>query len=279
MLRITRALIYFALLFSPAYCHAQTSYDDVINTLLAWQKSHPNYVHVGEYGVSTNNKPLVCLKLTDKSVTKKKYKVLVIAAIHGNEMFGTSVLIEVLRNILSNLDKDYVRQLISTRELYVVPITCPETYLRERLIFGKDPNRNFLENTSLNPIECLKRLHLQLHFDSVLSCHTFGRVVMYPYGKIFNWAPNYTQLKTIAETMAQIGGYTAKQLCYCYHTPIFGTEADWFYDNGANVAMVIELGTNRIHSQNFSKQIVDEEVRRTFWSFVYFFKVSPIKDK
>lgn len=279
---VAQAITCFVLLFFPAYSNSEiiglTKYDDVITLLHNLEKKYPQYVYVHTYGLSTQNQPLYCLRLTDKSTTGKP-KILVMAAIHGNEMLSTSVVLSVLTTILENHSKDYVRELLRSRDLYIVPITCPESYLRNREVLGIDPNRNFDQPISVNPIECLKRLNLQLKFDAVLSCHTFGRIVMYPYGNKFQAAPNYVELKSLSETMAGIAGYTAKQLCYCYPTVIYGTEADWFYARGARISLVIELGLPRSHARQFDKLTVDEEVRKTYWGFIYFFKNSIIKAK
>jgi hypothetical protein len=71
-----------------------------------------------------------------------------------------------------------------------------------------------------------------------------------------------------------------------YNSPIYGTEVDWYYRNGAFAttpnrkrihrgafAIVMEFGT---HQHIPSQSDIDSEFRRTFQAVLYFIKEAPL---
>ena len=273
-----KLLIILLILISPTHIYSNTitfePYAQVVSRLRAWQREYPKVVTVEPFGKCVDRQDIYCLALGDKSI-RPKHRVLIMAAIHGNEPLAALVVLNTIQTILDHQDEFYVREMLSKREVYFVPIVCPSTYGRAREIYRADPNRNFEYEPSLAPVESIKRFGRQLKFDAVLSGHTFGRVYLYPWGYTREVTPHDKQYKSLLGTMSRLSGYSTKQSCYAYPQCIRGTEGDFFYRLGA-CSVIMEFGLMRSHDTIPSKQDISEEFRRTYWAIIYFIKQGPV---
>jgi hypothetical protein len=216
------------------------------------------------------------IKLTNKCNHNAKKKVLITACIHGNELISTSTVMAYIGNILQNSTEPSIKKLLDTREIYFVPVVSPDSYSKQRFTDGVDPNRNFPTPSqpdfiSVKNIELLQKFFKKHQFSAVISGHSSGRVILYPYGDNYKLCDNDTQYNKVLQNMSQKNGYKIMRACQVYGHPIRGTEVDWYYRHGS-FSIVMEYGT---HQNVPSLEEIQTEFNKTYKSVLYFISVAP----
>jgi carboxypeptidase T len=94
----------------------------------------------------------------------------------------------------------------------------------------------------------------------LITLHSYGQLVLWPYGFRSKPAPNNTQLQTLGRKFTFFNGYTPEQSYYLYITS--GDADDWAYGKLGVAAYTIEMGTdffqgcsafeNKIYPQNLN---------------------------
>jgi len=283
---------------SPGYL----PYSGIITQLKKWNKEAPAITEFGTYGESSQGVPLTWLR-----VGEGNKKVLITAAIHGNEPLSTSTVMAFIGNLLDGYGKnDEITNLIDNREIYFIPVVCPDSYPKSRYVDGTDPNRNFLAKNPVTPIKCLKDFFLEKKFNAAMSCHTWGRVFLTPYGEKYDIPPNQqdyqriigemcemTKKQPVSFTEAEAGviyrtttspfshkfdpvnianHYKTIRTCEMYSQPFSGGECDWFYKHGA-FTIVMEMG---LHQRIPSIKDTTTEFDMTWNAFLHFLKEAPL---
>ena len=77
---------------------------------------------------------------------------------------------------------------------------------------------------------------------AMITLHSYGRLVLWPWGWTSAAALNDSQFATLGRKMAYFNNYTATQSINLY--PTFGTSDDWVYAELGVSAYTIEMGTN-----------------------------------
>jgi hypothetical protein len=154
---------------------------------------------------------------------------------------ATSMAMGYTGYMLFHRNEEKIKSIIDSRDIYVVPVVCPDYFPHSRAYAGIDPNRNFDKTKSVEPIEALKKLGLTLKPDAVLSLHTYGRVYLIPWGRSTSLCKDENKYKSVVGEMAKLSKYRMEHGCEMYHHPIYGTEMDFFYQQGA-FAIVQECG-------------------------------------
>ena len=95
---------------------------------------------------------------------------------------------------------------------------------------------------------------------------------MIPYGDSTQKCPNDNDYKNIIGEMSKSSSYKINRTCFNYNRPIFGTEVDWYYRNGA-FSVVMEVGTHQIRP---SKKEITEEFERTWKAVQIFIEKAPL---
>lgn len=258
------------------YLFGYKTYAELESILLDWESKAEDLVDVGNYGQAISGKKHLFIKISNEYNPSNKV-VLITASIHGNEPWSTSTVMAYAGKLLSSYGKDEaITELVDSRTIYIVPVVSPDTYPNKRLINGVDPNRDFPtlkspDKTSVEPVQALREFFLEIKPDSVLSGHTFGRIFLIPWGDSTNNCPDIDVYKRIASKMCDLCQYKYQNACEMYNRPIYGTEIDWYYRNGA-FAIVMEFGT---HQRKPSLEDTTSEFNRTFEAFVYFVQESP----
>ncbi len=253
-------------------------YSAIQNQLEQWKQQSPNLVETGTYGTSTRGVKLSYIRITNLLDPSPKKKVLITACIHGNEPLATSTTMGFIGTMLSNYTVDNeVTDLINTRDIYFVPVVSPDSYPNSRHVDGVDPNRNFPSGPgdskrSVKPLDDLQKWFLQIKFNAAISGHTFGRVYLIPYGDRTELCPNNEDYVRIIGKMQGMSQYRRQRACEMYSRPIFGSEVDWYYRNGA-FAIVCEYGTHqRIPTMSDTKAEFD----MTYKATLVFIREAPL---
>jgi len=266
------------------------NYSKMVEQLKTWNKEAPDLTEVGTYGKSTKGTELYYIRITNKRNTQAKPKVLIHACIHGNEPLSTTTVMGYIGTMLGTYGTDpKVTELLDTRDIYFVPIVSPDSHPNSRHVDGVDPNRDYPTEQnpgkkSVPPVQAIREFFLQHHFNAVISAHTWGRVYLIPYGDKGDKCPDWDAYQKIIGEMKQLSGYRMMRAfdmyqqggginnppirtagmeempCPCCYSsvPIYGSEVDWYYRNGA-FSIVMELGTHqRIPSDADTKTEFDK---------------------
>lgn len=282
-------------------CPDYLDYEGIVNQIKEWENEAPELVEVGVYGKSSKNKDLYYIRLKNERTKEEKPRVLITACIHGNEPLSTSVTMWYIGNLLKSYhSNDEVKEILNSRELYFIPVVSPDSYPNSRFVDGVDPNRNFPGATnpflkSVKPVSELRNFFLKIKPKAVMSGHTYGRVYLFPPGDLFKNCPDHDQYVKILDKMSSTSGYRYIRACDLYMNngstdhvpirtygipvagrnymvPIYGTETDWYYRNGA-FAIVVEFGDHqRIPRYNE----IEKEFDKTYKSMLYFIKEAPL---
>ena len=253
-------------------------YPDIINQIQKWEKEYPDFVQTGFYGETSLGMKICYLRITNKLEKTQKPKVLITGAIHGNEPWSTACVMAYAGSLIGQYKTDVnVKNLLDTRDIYIVPVVSPDSYLTSRYVDKVDPNRDF--PTQKNPqhkstpsIDSIQKFFNQIKPNAVISGHTFGRIFLIPYGDSTQKCPNDNDYKNIIGEMSKVSKYKINQTCFNYNRPIFGTEVDWYYRNGA-FSVVMEVGTHQIRP---SIKEIKEEFERTWKAVQIFIEKAPL---
>ena len=253
------------------------TYDETKKQLDEWKYEAPEIVELGTYGKSSQEKDLVYVRIHDPNTNDVEPVVLVTAAIHGNESWGSGIVMAYIGTILSQFNNDdIITEIVKTTDLYFIPIVSPDVYPDRREVDGVDPNRNFPTKqdpgkTSIKPIRCLQEFFMTLRPSAVISGHTFGRVYLQPHGYSTENPPHHEDYQRILGKMAESSKYEVLKASQLYRRPIFGTELDWYYKYAA-FSIVAEYGT---HQHPPTQDEIESEFNRTFQAFLYFVREAP----
>jgi hypothetical protein len=252
-------------------------YSTIQKQIEEWKMQAPGLVETGRYGSTTRGIPLSYIRITNLLDPEPKKKVLITACIHGNEPLACSTTMGFIGTMLSNYTTDpEVTELINTRDIYFVPVVSPDSYPHSRYVDGVDPNRNFpgKDNSrkSVKPLDDLQKWFNQIGFNAAISGHTFGRVYLIPYGDTVQLCPNNDDYNRIIGKMQNLSHYRKQRACEMYGRPIYGSEVDWYYRNGA-FAIVCEYGT---HQNIPGMADTKEEFNRTYKATLLFIKEAPL---
>lgn len=280
------------------------NYEETVNQLKEWNKEVPNFTEVKTYGKSAKGIDLYYICLSNEALKANKPSILITACIHGNEPLASSVTMWHIGALLQSYSKDEsVKNLLNSYSIYFVPVVSPDTYPNVRLIKGVDPNRNFSADNSLEVVDCLKKLYNQINPKLVISGHTSGRIVLFPYGDKMENCPDHSSYIKLLTRVNSLSGYDFIRACDMYNkvernrifpirkaielnpeeyeisdeydikanVPIIGSEIDWYYKNGS-FAVVMEYGT---HQRIPTSQEIKTEFDKTFTSIIYLLQEAP----
>jgi carboxypeptidase T len=76
----------------------------------------------------------------------------------------------------------------------------------------------------------------------LISLHSYGSLVLWPYGTTSQPAPNQVQLQTLGRKLAYFNGYNPMQSYDLYQTS--GTTDDWLYGTQGVASYTMEMGDN-----------------------------------
>ena len=202
-----------------------------------------------------------------------KPSVLIHGCIHGNEPLATTTIMSYLQNLLSGYGKDKeLTELMDSRDIYIIPVLCPDSFPHSRYSDGVDPNRNFNGN-SVTAIAAIKKFFLEKRPSACWSGHTYGRLFMYPYGDSVQRCPDDGKMLNLYNRMGRLAGYNVIRGCQMYGHPIQGSEIDWYYRQNKSVSVVVEYGS---HQRIPSLQDTQIEFNKTWGAFLLWLKEAPV---
>lgn len=256
----------------PAYLN----YEQTVYQLKKWKEEAPKLTDIGVCGKSTKGTDLYYMKVSSP-ISGNKKKVMITACIHGNEPLSASTVMGYIGTILDKYgDDERITKLLDSREIYFIPVVSPDSYPQSRYVDGVDPNRDFPtrrdpNKKSVPPVQEIRDLFQEIQPDAVISGHTWGRVYLTPYGDELRRCPNDSDYQRIIGKMTELSNYRMQRACELYSRPIYGTDVDWYYRNGA-FSIVMEFGT---HQRIPTMSEIKFEFDKTFEAVIYFVEEAP----
>jgi hypothetical protein len=253
------------------------TYPQTVEQIKKWKEEASEIVQVEKYGKTKKGTDLYYIRVNSDE-KKVKPKVLITACIHGNEPLASGIVMAYIGNLLDQYNKNReITDLVNTRDLYFVPVVSPDSYPDSRMVDGVDPNRDFsspkFPNHQSSPsVAALIDLYWKVRPSAVISGHTFGRLILTPYGDRYDKSFHEKDYTRIVGKMSEMTGYKRIHAAELYSRPIQGTEVDWFYRNGS-MAVVVEFGTHQ-HKPSFSDIL--NEFNKTKDAISLFIKEAPI---
>lgn len=229
---------------------AHLSYNQTVEQLKKWHAEAPELTDIATYGKTRQGIDLYYIKVSNKLAEAPTSKVLITSAIHGNESLSSSMTLAYIGMILSKYGQDpSITELVDSRELYFVPVVSPDSYPITRYVDGVDPNRDFPGShapfhQSTPTVAALQSLFWKIRPCAVISGHTFGRMLLTPFGDARGINFHQQDYDRIVGEMAKMTNYKMIHASELYSRPITGSEVDYFYRNGS-MALVIEYGTHQ----------------------------------
>ena len=98
-----------------------------------------------------------------------------------------------------------------------------------------------------------------------IDLHSYGNLVLWPYGYDDVLAPNNDQLQTLGRKFAFFNNYDPKQAVFLY--PMSGASDDFAYGDLGNAAFTFELGTNFFQDcSTFETEIVSDNLQALLYA-------------
>jgi carboxypeptidase T len=256
------------------------TYASMVTELQGLVSAHPDLVKMESIGKTYEGRDIWAVKVSDEVSTNDSSEpdVLIFGGIHAREVMGPEVAMHVLNYLLDGYGKnETLTKFVNTKETWFVPMINPDGHVyveggndwrKNRRPttggnIGVDLNRNWGymfgvdASTSADPASevyhgpypfsenetiALRDLALRQQFATSLSFHSYGELILYPWGYTSTHAPDYNELSSMAATMAAWNGYTDEQSCTLY--PTHGDSDDWLYANVSALPFTIELDTD-----------------------------------
>jgi hypothetical protein len=136
------------------------------------------------------------------------------------------------------------------------PASEPETAALEALVRHYFPDQRGSHPTDAAPLSTTGVL---------ITLHSYGNLVLWPWGSAYERAPNAAQLRLFGEKMAGYNGYIAQQSVQLY--PTSGDTDDWAYGELGIPAFTFELGPTSGTCGGFMPpfQCLDTGAGGAFW--------------
>lgn len=261
------------------------TYEEIKSELQAIAANFPEITEVFSIGDSWEtqqglaDRQLWAIRMTNKTVSTPKPKILYVGGHHAREVATPDVLLRLAHLLTDNYGEDaQITWLVDNREIIILPLLNPDGYLKVETglswrkntddsngecggsSYGIDLNRNYSFHWgegggSTNPCyetyqgpsyfsepetAALRDFMTAEGFSISLSYHSFGRLLLYPWGYTSQPTPDNAVFEAVAAKFTQDNHYTAGQGPHILYGTT-GDMTDWAY--GA------------LHSLNFTFEI------------------------
>ena len=274
----------------PAGDEAFHTYDQTAAGLAALAQSRPDLVTLFSIGDSIQGRKLNAVRITSSKEPEGKLPAAVfLGAHHAREHLSVEVPLMLAQYLVAHAEEPEVARLLSTREVYVVPMVNPDgceldTQDRKYHMWrknarknkngsiGVDLNRNYGwgwggGGASKDPASEIYRgpsafsepetqavkafIDGHPNIRTLLSYHTFSELILYPWGHTYDPVDGRDKqvFETMARTMAQWNGYTPEQSSDLYIAS--GDTTDWAYGAKKIFAFTFELTPKSMEEGGF----------------------------
>ena len=249
------------------------------------ERDHPGLASLREIGETLEKRKIYALKISDNaSADEREPAVLFAGCHHAREWISVEVPFLFGKYLLENYDlSQAVRDLVDASEIWIVPIANPDgleysinvyRYWRKNRranadgTYGVDINRNYGYAWGFDEIgssgqpgsdvyrgtapfsepetAAIRSLFLGHDFRAMISFHSYGQDILFPWGYTTEAAPTEAALRAVAGTMAGlIAGVRGTVYTYGEGSRLLyltnGDTNDWTYSIAGAPSFTIEL--------------------------------------
>ncbi len=246
------------------------NYEAVLSEVMDIQKKYPYIVKIEKIGQSHQKRDLLALKISGDPHKDKNPKVLFTSLIHGLEVIGLEVLLELVRRLTRGYGKDeHITFLVKKRESWFIPIINPDGFAQKKRknAKGVDLNRNFSVGFSSRGIlnkwnkwffypgpyplsepetKAVKKFIQRHDFALSLSLHSFTGLINYPYGHTKKNTKDHRLFLTIGKEMQKrlCGDYKLRKLSWFYR--LGGSLEDELYERHNTLSFLLETSKGEL---------------------------------
>ena len=203
--------------------------DDLYKQLQTWSKEAPSLTEMVSYGKTANGTECFYLRAGNKD----KPKVLIQAGLNGDEEYAILATMQMINSFLAGYNRnDDITWALDNRDIYFVPVSSPDTFLKNEKIEGFNPSTSFPypkkpNNASPSAIKLLMSLANEMKFKAVINMHTYGESV---YGPEICSKDDGDKINNLLKKVCGLNGYKTERLENAHGS---GNDVDWFYSSGA----------------------------------------------
>ncbi|MDZ7393684.1 MAG: M14 family zinc carboxypeptidase [candidate division KSB1 bacterium] len=208
------------------------------------------------------------VKISDNAaVEEDEPEVLIMGCHHAREIITPEIVLYFMNYLLTNYGTDpYVTYLVDNRQIWLVPLVNPDghayVFTTDRWwrknrrdngdgSYGVDLNRNYgymwgYDNQGSSPIpsdqtyrgpaafsepevQAIRDLCLQHRFKISLSYHSYGQLLLYPWGYRAMNTPDHAVFKALADSCVAYNGYSPGNAASGTIYITNGDSDDWLY--------------------------------------------------
>jgi len=152
--------------------------------------NYPHTCKIKTIGYSTQDRPILAMRLTNEKIKTEKPQVLFLATHHAREWVATEMAMRLINYLASNFGSSArVTDLLNTTEVWIIPVANPDgyqyTFTNERLW-----RKNLRDNDGNNQITITDGVDLNRNFDSHWGYNDEGSSPIESSGQYRGPAPN-----------------------------------------------------------------------------------------
>ena len=220
---------------------AYHSYLEIEADLMALEAAYPQLAKVVVIGNSLEGRNIYALKISDNvDLDEAEAEVFFVGCHHAREWISVEVPYLLGKYLVENYESDpEIKSLVKRSEIWIVPLLNPDgleysihfyRYWRKNRrdngggSYGVDLNRNYgyswgydNQGSSSNPFsevyrgaaafsepeaQAVRHLFQQRRFQALITYHSYGQVILYPWGYTNHPAPKDELLEEIAAEMS-----------------------------------------------------------------------------
>jgi len=291
------------------------NYNETNSLLRQMEARYPSLAQVTTIGYSVEGRELNVIKISDNVNSEEiEPNIFIVGCHHAREWISVEVPLLFSQYLLEHYqDNQEVRRAVDGAQIYIVPLINPDglefsihTYRMWRknrrnngnLSWGVDLNRNYGfmwgyddEGSSPNPYsdvyrgpepfsepetETVRQFLLSHPPMGTLSYHSYGELIIYPWGYTHNPAQDTAEMDQIAAEMSeriyQVNGrlytYGAADILYLTN----GDTLDWIYGTFGTPAFTVELPPEYLELGGFftSIEMIDSTFSENLPAMLYF---------
>jgi len=230
-----------AILLQGGINGAYHSYLEIEADLMALEAAYPQLAKLFVIGNSLEGRNIYALKISDNvDLDEAEAEVFFVGCHHAREWISVEIPYLLGKYLVENYESDLeIKSLVNRSEVWIVPLLNPDgleysihfyRYWRKNRrdngggSYGVDLNRNYgyrwgydNQGSSSNPFsevyrgpaafsepeaQAVRHLFQQRRFQALITYHSYGQVILYPWGYTNNPAPKDELLEEIAAEMS-----------------------------------------------------------------------------
>lgn len=255
--------------------------------LQSFANQYPEITHLSSIGETTEKRPIWCLKISDNpQIVENEPSAIMVGAHHARELMSIEAVLDIIETLLAGYASHdpEIMQWIQNYQILCVPMVNPDGVdyvftkdnwwrknrkMYSSTVFGVDLNRNYSfmwginnDGSSPTPSSVTYRGSAPMSEEEsqamcqlaniyrpifALSYHSYGEVVLYPYGCEVAKNPIGDSVQQVAQELASSIIGDDGEGCYEFSGqlyPVNGLDRDWYYHDFGTFGFVLEISNS-----------------------------------